>query len=290
MESTIRKTPLVFVTGLSGAGISSTMKILEDLGYAAFDNFPLSLLDALLNQESLDGRPIAVAIDTRARDFNPVLLMDKINEIKNKNDFLVKTFFLIADEPVLLKRFNETRRKHPLAKDRSIADGIAAEKSLLFTLKHEAGYVIDSSDYSIHDLRRIVEGFADGLVHGKMNVTVMSFSYRYGLPREADLVIDVRFLRNPNWEVSLKDLTGLNSDVQDFVRGDQVYDDFLTGTKNLLDILLPRYQSEGKSYLTIAFGCTGGRHRSVTLAEEIGGYLENKNLPVLMHHREIKSV
>ncbi|MBE2190994.1 MAG: RNase adapter RapZ [Alphaproteobacteria bacterium] len=266
------------------------MKILEDLGYAAFDNFPLSLLDALLNQESLDGRPIAVAIDTRARDFNPVLLMDKINEIKNKNDFLVKTFFLIADEPVLLKRFNETRRKHPLAKDRSIADGIAAEKSLLFTLKHEAGYVIDSSDYSIHDLRRIVEGFADGLVHGKMNVTVMSFSYRYGLPREADLVIDVRFLRNPNWEVSLKDLTGLNSDVQDFVRGDQVYDDFLTGTKNLLDILLPRYQSEGKSYLTIAFGCTGGRHRSVTLAEEIGGYLENKNLPVLMHHREIKSV
>jgi UPF0042 nucleotide-binding protein len=123
-----------------------------------------------------------------------------------------------------------------------------------------------------------------------MNVTVMSFSYRYGLPREADLVIDVRFLRNPNWEVSLKDLTGLNSDVQDFVRGDQVYDDFLTGTKNLLDILLPRYQSEGKSYLTIAFGCTGGRHRSVTLAEEIGGYLENKNLPVLMHHREIKSV
>ncbi len=284
------KTPLVFVTGLSGAGISSTMKILEDLGYSTFDNFPLFLLTELLDREGEAGRPVAVAVDTRAREFDPIALMSCINDIKGHGLFQVKTFFMVADESVLLKRYTETRRKHPLARDRSVADGIAAEKSLLFPLKHEAGYVIDTSDYSIHDLRRVVEGYAGGLLQGKMNVTVMSFSYRHGLPREADLVIDVRFLRNPNWEATLKDKTGLDQDVQDFVKGDDAYNDFFESTKKFFDILIPRYRSEGKSYLTIAFGCTGGRHRSVTLAEEVGQYLKTNNLPVQMHHREIKSV
>ncbi|OIN85626.1 MAG: RNase adaptor protein RapZ [Alphaproteobacteria bacterium CG1_02_46_17] len=282
--------PLVFVTGLSGAGISSTMKILEDLGYSTFDNFPLFLLTELLEREAEAGRPVAVAVDTRAREFDPIALMSRISEVKEQGLFHVKTFFMVADESVLLKRYTETRRRHPLARDRSVGDGIAAEKSLLFPLKHEAGYVIDTSDYSTHDLRRVVEGYAGGLLLGKMNVTVMSFSYRHGLPREADLVIDVRFLRNPNWEASLKEKTGLDRDVQAFVKGDEVYSDFFEITKRFLDILVPRYRSEGKSYLTIAFGCTGGRHRSVTLAEEIGQYLKTNNLPVQMHHREIKSV
>ncbi len=289
-ETKDTRPPLVFVTGLSGAGISSTMKILEDLGYSTFDNFPLFLLTELLEREAEADRPVAVAVDTRAREFDPIALMSRINEIKEQGIFQVKTFFMVADESVLLKRYTETRRRHPLARDRSVGDGIAAEKSLLFPLKHEAGYVIDTSDYSTHDLRRVVEGYAGGLLLGKMNVTVMSFSYRHGLPREADLVIDVRFLRNPNWEAALKEKTGLDQDVQDFVKGDDVYSDFFEITKKFLDILVPRYRSEGKSYLTIAFGCTGGRHRSVTLAEEIGQYLKTNNLPVQMHHREIKSV
>lgn len=281
--------PVIFVTGLSGAGISSTMKILEDVGYATFDNFPLTLLPSLLDQEAVRDRPIAITVDTRSRGFDPERLIEQIKDLKAHKDYVVKTLFLTADDSVLLKRYTETRRVHPLARDRSVADGIAAEKSLLYPLKREAGYVIDSSDYSIHDLRRVVEAHAGAMVARKMNVTVMSFSYRHGLPREADLVLDVRFLKNPNWNEGLKRKTGLERDVQDFVRSDPSYTDFLTCTKNLLDILLPRYRHEGKSYLTVAFGCTGGRHRSVTLAEEIGTFIREKDIPVGIHHREIKS-
>ncbi|HNQ91368.1 MAG TPA: RNase adapter RapZ [Alphaproteobacteria bacterium] len=278
----------IFVTGLSGAGISSAMNILEDIGFLGFDNFPLSLLPALLQQEDVEGRSVAVAIDTRAAQFDPVKLMDAIKNLKARNQFHVKILFLTADDTVLLKRFTETRRVHPMARDRAVADGITAEKSLLFPFKHEAGYIVDTSEYSIHDLRRVIEGFAGGLLHDRMNITLMSFSYRHGLPREADLVFDVRFLRNPNWVTALKEKTGLEQEVQDYVRGDAAHDPFLSGVKGMMDILLPRYQSEGKSYLTVAFGCTGGRHRSVTLVEEIGEYLHHKNLPVQIHHRETK--
>lgn len=278
----------IFVTGLSGAGISSSMNILEDLGFLAFDNFPLSLLPALLQQDDIIGRSLAVAIDTRATHFDPVRLMETIRDLHSRNIFHVKTLFLTADDTVLLKRFTETRRVHPMARDRAVADGIAAEKSLLFPFKHEAGYIVDTSEYSVHDLRRVIKGFAGGVQQQRMNITLMSFSYRHGLPREADMVFDVRFLRNPNWVTALKDKTGLDKEVQVYVQGDEAHDSFLNSTKGMIDILLPRFQSEGKSYLTIAFGCTGGRHRSVTLAEEIGEYLRNKNLPIHIHHREIK--
>lgn len=278
------------MTGLSGAGISTTMKILEDVGYVAFDNFPFSLIPDLLRQDQVAGRPIAVTIDTRAPGFDPVSLMEKIEKLKDDyTEVQIKTLFLVADDAVLLKRYTETRRIHPMARDRSVRDGIMAEKALLFPLKHAAGYVIDTSDYSIHDLRRVVESYAGGLMHRRMNVTVMSFSYKHGLPREADLVLDVRFLQNPNWEKDLKDKTGLDAEVQDFVRADGSYTGFVTCIRTMLDILLPQYRGEGKSYLTIAFGCTGGRHRSVTLAEEIGAYIKDKNIPVHIHHREIKA-
>jgi len=289
MSPSSQKPSLIFVTGLSGAGISSAMKILEDLGFSAFDNFPLPLLPALLDQKELAGRSIAVAIDTRANLFDPVKLMEVIAGLKSQNLFQVKTLFLSADDAVLLKRFTETRRVHPMARDRSIADGVAAEKSLLFPFKHEAGYVIDTSDYSVHDLRRVIEGFVGGLVEGRMNISLMSFSYRHGLPREADLVFDVRFLKNPNWEPLLKEKTGLDKDVQAYVKSDDDYDDFLAGVQRFFDILLPRYKNEGKSYLTVAFGCTGGRHRSVTVTENLGELLRAKNLPIHIHHREIKA-
>lgn len=279
---------LVIVTGLSGAGISSAMAILEDMGFSAFDNFPLSLLPELLDQEKAADRPVAISFDTRARNFDAAALLQAITDLKRAGTWRVKTLFLSADDAVLLKRFSETRRTHPLARDRAVADGIAAEKSLLYPLKHEAGHVIDTSEYSIHDLRRFIEGYSDGLLRSRLNMSVMSFSYRHGLPREADLVIDVRFLRNPNWEPDLKVKTGLSADVQDYVREDDAYPQFLAHIKSLLDLLLPRYQSEGKSYLTVAFGCTGGKHRSVTLAEDISAYLKGKNITLVTHHREIK--
>lgn len=282
------KQPLIIVTGLSGAGISSVMAILEDMEFSAYDNFPLSLLQQLLQQERGTGRPVAVSFDARAHNFDPTALMREIASLKAGDDWLVKTLFLSADDTVLLKRFSETRRLHPMARDRSVVDGIIAEKSLLYTLKHEAGHVVDTSDYSVHDLRRFIEGYAGGMLHGRLNMSVMSFSYRHGLPREADLVFDVRFLRNPNWEKDLKEKTGLSSEVQAYVRQDEAYAPFLNNIQSMLDLLLPRYQSEGKSYLTIAFGCTGGKHRSVTIAEEIGKFLKSKDINLAIHHREIK--
>ncbi len=279
---------LIIVTGLSGAGISSAMAVLEDLGFAAFDNFPLSLLPALLEQEKQTQLPLAVSLDTRARNFDPTALMKAINQLKLDGQWKVKTLFLSADDTVLLKRFSETRRIHPMARDRAVADGIAAEKSLLFPLKHEAGQVVDTSDYSVHDLRRFIEGFAGGMLNGHLNISLMSFSYRHGLPREADVVFDVRFLRNPNWDKDLKNKTGLSVDVQDYVRADEAYAPFLENIKAMLTLLLPRYKSEGKSYLTIAFGCTGGKHRSVTVAEDISAYISGKGLQKTTHHREIK--
>ena len=280
---------LVVVTGLSGAGISATMAILEDIGFSAFDNFPLSLLPALLQQEKSSFRPLAISLDTRARNFNPAALLQEIKALKSEGHWNVKTLFLTADDPVLLKRFSETRRVHPLARDRSVPDGIAAEKSLLFPLKHEASFVVDTSDYSVHDLRRFVEGFTGGMLKGHLNVSVMSFSYRHGLPREADLVFDVRFLRNPNWESHLKEKTGKDSAVQAYVKEDAAFDPFVTGLHSMLELLLPRYQAEGKNYLTIAFGCTGGKHRSVTLAEDIAAYLTDRQYDVNIHHRELKT-
>jgi UPF0042 nucleotide-binding protein len=282
------KQPLIIVTGLSGAGISTTMSILEDLGFSAYDNFPLSLLQQLLHQESISSRPVAVSFDARTHNFDPSALVREIKNLKQSGDWNIKTLFLTADDAVLLKRFSETRRTHPMARDRAIADGIAAEKSLLYSLKHDAGHVVDTSDYTVHDLKRFLGGYSEGMTQGHLNLSVMSFSYRHGLPREADLVFDVRFLRNPNWDKALKEKTGLSPDVQNYVRADESYAPFLDNIKNMLNLLLPRYQSEGKSYLTIAFGCTGGKHRSVTVAEDVCSLLKLRDIDYVVHHREVK--
>ena len=288
MPDTQDKKLLLFVTGLSGAGLSSALKILEDLDFEVFDNMPLSLLDALLKESVTHNPPVAIGIDARSRNFDPVVLLTRINELKDNSDWTVKSIFMSADDTVLLKRFTETRRTHPLARDRAVADGIAAEKSLLYPIKHQSGYIVDTSDLSIHDLRRVIEGFTSGLVQGKLNMTIMSFAYRHGLPREADLVLDVRFLRNPNWVPELKEKTGRESEVQDYIIGDESFPDFLERTKGLLGLLIPRYDEEGKNYLTIAFGCTGGKHRSVFMAETIRKWLQEQSYAAAIHHRELK--
>lgn len=270
--------------------MSSALTTLEDLGFEAFDNFPIPLIDALLGQEPSGSRLIAIGIDTRTRNFDPGTILATLEKLRQKPGWTVKTIFMTADDQALLKRYTETRRTHPLARDRAVADGIAAEKSLLYPLKHQSGYIIDTSDLSIHDLRRVIEGFTRGLVQGKLNLTVMSFAYRHGLPREADLVLDVRFLQNPNWIAELKDKTGQMPEVQDYIRTDAAFPEFLERTKSLIGLLLPRYDEEGKNYLTIAFGCTGGKHRSVFMAEEIRKWLQGENYLAAIHHRELKGV
>jgi UPF0042 nucleotide-binding protein len=268
---------LVIVTGLSGSGLSSVLKTLEDLGFEVFDNLPLSLLPDLLNQSKSAGRSIALGIDTRSRDFN-------IPDLLKQNAKLV---FLTCDDNILLKRFTETRRRHPLAIDRPIHTGIAEERELLEPLKDNANIVIDTTELSIHDLRHILEGHFKPNDKEDLIISMMSFGFKHGIPREADIVMDVRFLQNPHWIPELKPKTGLDREVGDHIQQDVNFITFLDNFKNLIKPLIPRYAHEGKSYLTIAIGCTGGKHRSVFTVETLGAWLKEQNLQTHIDHRDI---
>ncbi len=276
-----KQTHTLIITGLSGAGMSSCLKHLEDLGYEVFDNFPLTLAGALLDDPERQGRPVAIGIDTRTRGFDPEAVKEAV---KAQRAMLV---FVAADETVLQKRFTETRRRHPLAQDRPASAGIKKEQEWLHGLKEKADEVIDTSMLSVHDLRRILEdrfGLNDG---GRLTVTLMSFGYKHGMPREADIVMDVRFLQNPHWVPELKPLTGLDSAVGNYIAQDKALDPFLTRFKGLMEPLLPRYAHEGKSYLTVAIGCTGGRHRSIHVVEMLKPWLENQGFVTHILHRDI---
>lgn len=277
---------VVLVTGLSGAGMSSALKAFEDMGHEAVDNLPLSLVPALIEQGDLSSRPIAVGIDSRTRDFSADRLIAQLRELREDAGLDVRLLFIDCDADVLQRRFTETRRRHPLAVDRPVADGILADRAVVGPLRDQADLVVDSSTLSIRDLRRLLEGhFA--LEGPGLFVQVTSFSFRYGLPREADLVFDVRFLDNPYWNPVLRPLTGLDETVQQAVAADRDFAVFLDGLTGLLSPLLPRYNQEGKSYLTIAIGCTGGRHRSVVVAERLGRWLAERGYRAGLMHRDL---
>ncbi len=271
--------PLLFITGLSGAGMSSTLKILEDLGYEVFDNFPVSLIDRLLE----DGRPrpIAVGIDTRTRGFDPQAIIAHAQRLK------AKLLLLTADEAVLQKRFSETRRKHPLAGDRPASAGIKKELGLLYDFRQIADAIVDTTELTIHDLRRVLTGLYGESKGGKLNVTVLSFGFKNGLPREADIVMDCRFLTNPHWDEKLKPLTGKDEAVAGYIAKDPAFQPFLENLKALLAPLFESYVKEGKSYLTIALGCTGGKHRSVFVAETLGPWITGQGMLTQVEHRDI---
>ncbi|PZO89087.1 MAG: RNase adapter RapZ [Micavibrio aeruginosavorus] len=273
--------PPLFITGLSGAGMSSALKVLEDLGYEVFDNFPLTLLDALLEGTTDQAKPIAIGIDTRTRGFDPQAIIAKVKSLQSR------LFMITCDEAVLQKRFSETRRKHPLAVDRPVSAGIKRELALLYDLRGIADSIIDTTELSIHDLRRVLAGLCGGAAENKVSVTILSFGFKNGLPREADMVMDVRFLKNPHWDETLRPQTGRDKPVQDYIAKDAALAPFLNNFKTMIEPLLPLYGEEGKSYLTIALGCTGGKHRSVFVAEEIGAWLQQKNIPVSIEHRDI---
>ncbi len=282
---------VVLVSGLSGAGKTTALKLLEDMGYEAVDNLPLSLLRRLtFPGEDMAGsahrRALAVGIDTRTRDFQPDRLADLIAELKQRPDLAVQLLFFDCDDDVLLKRFTATRRRHPLAGDRPVADGIAAERRLMGPLKRAADLVLDTTAVSLPDLRPALSAqFALDDEPG-LSIMVVSFSYRLGLPREADLVFDVRFLRNPHYVEALRPQTGEAAAVADYVRADPGFADFFHRLSGLVGSLLPRYAAEGKRYLTIGIGCTGGRHRSVVVAEALGNALREAGQHVEIRHRD----
>lgn len=275
----LEKQKLVIVTGLSGAGMSSALKALEDTGYEVLDNFPLALIDQLIEKPS--DKPVAIGVDSRTRNFSAAKLK---KAVKDHNAELV---FVTCKHSVLQKRFTETRRKHPLAKDRPVSDGIHKEQELLKPIKEQADLVIDTTEFSIHDLRRVIEGHFALKNNQRLTVTLVSFGFRNGVPREADIVMDVRFLKNPHWEKSLKPLTGKDKEVGDYITSDESFTPFLKNFQNLLEPLLKRYNDEGKSYLTIAVGCTGGKHRSVFTVEKMESWFKKLGLKTNIKHRDI---
>lgn len=260
----------LLVTGMSGAGRSTALKVLEDLGYEAVDNLPLGLFDKLL--ATSDGhadhdaeRPLAIGIDSRTRAFDADAIVERIGDLRAEG-VDITLVFLDCSGTELTRRFSETRRRHPLALDRPAADGIAREREIVAPLRRAADIVIDTSDYAVSDLRRALAGrFARAGVD-PLTLTIMSFGFARGLPRDADLVFDVRFLANPHWDAALRPLTGEDAAVGAYVAADPAFAPAFERIADLLLLLLPRYGAEGKSYLTVAFGCTGGRHRSVYVA------------------------
>ncbi len=282
----------VVVSGLSGAGKSTALKLLEDYGYEAVDNLPMALLRRLAAADDAEGpgsqprRAIAVGIDSRTRDFQPDQLIALLGELRLRDDLAVQLLYFDCEDDVLLKRFTATRRRHPLASDRPIADGIAAERRLMLPLRAAADLVIDTSTAALPDFRQsLAAEFALDALPG-LSIMVLSFSYKLGLPREADLVFDVRFLRNPHYDEALRPHTGDNPAVAAYVAADPGYADFVGRLRDMIDALLPRYVQEGKRYLTIAVGCTGGRHRSVVVAEALGKHLREAGQRVDIRHRD----
>lgn len=280
-----RETPKrsVLVTGPSGAGRSTAIRALEDMGYEAIDNLPLSLLPRLLDGEAPD-KPLALGVDVRNRDFSSGALIEAIDRM----GAAAQVLYLDCSAEGLQRRFSETRRRHPLAPAESPETGIAREFDLLVPIRARADILIDTSDMSPHDLRaELSHWFAvDG--DAQLAVTVQSFSYKRGLPRGLDLVFDCRFLRNPYWDETLRALDGRDRAVQAHVAEDPRFAPFRDRLTDLARFLLPAYTAEGKAYLAIGFGCTGGQHRSVTMAETLADALAKDGWQVSIRHRELE--
>jgi UPF0042 nucleotide-binding protein len=275
---------LILVTGMSGAGKSVALRALEDAGFEAIDNLPLGFLPVIAGMRE-EGRRLAVAADIRSHDFSPAHFSDMIRALRAELQGSLSVIFLDCDDEVLQRRFTETRRRHPLAKDRPVTDGIHQERAILEPLRPLADLVVDTTDLSAQDLRRVISAHvAEGR---QLAVTVTSFSFRRGLPREADLVFDVRFLKNPHYDPALRNLTGRDAKVGEYVTADPDYAAFFGHLSALIVPLLPRYLDEGKSYLTVAVGCTGGRHRSVFVAERLAELIGKEGYAVSLRHRDL---
>jgi UPF0042 nucleotide-binding protein len=276
------------ITGLSGAGRSEAAKSLEDLGYFVVDNLPPALLPkfAELVESTAGPQRVAIVADARGGKF----FGDLANalEVLRKRRIRIRILFLEASEEVLVTRFAATRRKHPLAPEDRRLEGIRREREIMEALRGDADLIIDTTEMTPHELReRIRDAFSGADEEAALQVAVVSFGYKYGVPRDADLVLDVRFLPNPYWIDWLRDLPGSEAPVKRFVTGQAQYAEFIGRLRALLDHVLPGFVSEGKSYLTVAVGCTGGRHRSVVVADDLAAYFREKGMPVTREHRDL---
>jgi UPF0042 nucleotide-binding protein len=267
---------VVLVTGLSGAGKHSVLRVLEDLGHETVDNPPLAMLPEMVARGE---GPLAIGVDARTRGFDAVTVLDTVAALRAMPNVRIALVYCWADDTVLIRRYAETRRRHPLAPEGRVTDGIRDEQLLTALLREHADLLIDTSNLPLHALRRVVEQHFGAAAEGtlpRMALTLVSFAYPAGLPRDADLVFDARFLRNPHYDPILQPRTGLDPEVGAYVEADPDFQAFFEVTCSLLDLVLPRFVQEGKKYVTIAIGCTGGRHRSVYLVERLYSYLARR--------------
>lgn len=282
---------LLLVTGMSGAGKSTVLNTLEDMGWEAVDNLPLTLLDHLLStppgrDAPKGGRPLAIGVDTRTRNFDAARIVAQLQVLARAGDYLVETLYLDCAGTELVRRFSETRRRHPLALDRPAEDGLARERELTGPLRRFADQVIDTSDSNTNALQAEIRQRYGRDLAGPV-LTLMSFGFARGIPRNADTVFDMRFLRNPHWLPELRPQTGTDAAVADYVGNDPLYAGAMERIEGLLTLLLPGYRNEGKSYVTVAFGCTGGRHRSVRVAIDMASRLRAAGFSPTVLHRDL---
>ncbi len=288
--STGERQRILLVTGLLGAGKTTALKALEDLGWEVIDNFPIRLLGRLIDTPQGEERaPLAIGFDSRTRGFDPHQVTERVKKLVERDDLELTTLFLDCAGQELERRYNETRRRHPLAQDRPLATGIAAERELMEPLRRWADMVISTTDFSTNDLQQAIRERFAGASDSAMSVTVTSFGFARGMPPVADLVFDMRFLDNPHWDPQLRPLTGQDEPVAARIRLDPGFADAFERIRDLILSLLPRYAAAGKLYVTIAFGCTGGRHRSVFTAEEIVKALRAEGFSPTLLHRNLGS-
>ncbi len=283
------KRQLVIVTGLSGAGKSAVLHAFEDISYQVVDNLPLTMVESLIEDSlaTAGGGSIAIGIDSRTLHFSPDLFVETVRRVRARNDVHLHVLFMDASVEVLKKRFSETRRPHPLGEGRLLRTAIKQEREMMAVVRNHIDGIIDTSSRTAADTRRIIRRRFAGNNQPKLIVTFMSFGFSKGVPRDADIVLDVRFLRNPYYVEELSSLTGRDKKVANYVRADEGFGPFVNKVDDILSFLLPRYRDEGKSYLTVAFGCTGGKHRSVAVAEAVAGGSAIDDMAVNLYHREL---
>ena len=285
----MKKLRCVIITGLSGSGKSTALRALEDIGFFCVDNLPVVLLPRFLEIRSHEVQDIskcAMVMDLREKSF--LQRYEKIFARLKERGYRIEIIFLDASDDALLHRFSETRRVHPLSVRGSVMEGIILEREKLSSLKQMADKVIDTTSYNIHQLKDAVQRyFLSSSVTKRLVIHVTSFGYRYGLPADADIVLDIRFLPNPYFVEELKHYDGHNPDVCNYVLGSKESKVFIQKLFKLMAFLIPLYEKEGKSRLNIALGCTGGRHRSIVMANQLGAYFSDKNYLVTINHRDI---
>ncbi|WP_395394608.1 RNase adapter RapZ [Novosphingobium sp. BL-8A] len=284
---------VLLVTGMLGAGKTTALRVLEDLGWEIIDNFPVRLLERLIESAPVADQsprpPLAIGFDCRTRGFDPDRVIAQVRALSERGDVEVNTLFLDCSSKELERRFNETRRRHALAVDAPVDTGIRAERELLAPLRRWADLLVETTEFTSNDLQRVIRERFSAEAPDDLTLTVSSFGFSRGMPPLADLVFDMRFVENPHWDPELRPMTGLDAPVGNYIRRDPAFDEAFARIRDLLLLLLPRYRAQGKAYVHIAFGCTGGRHRSVYTAELMAAALREAGFSPTLLHRNLGS-